>query len=336
MQYVNLQFDKEENYRVKEAFRTLRSNVEFSGENVRVIAITSCTPNEGKTSCAMELARAFAEAGKNTILVDGDMRKSVLVGRYKAGNLQMGLTHYLVAREELNDVICSTNMNNLFLIFAGPVPPNPSELLGSLRFSHMIEELKKDYEYVIIDTPPLGSVIDAAVVAKQCDGTILIIENNAVSYRFVQRVKEQLDVAGAKLLGAVLNKVNMTGRGYYGHYGRYYGRYYGYYYGSYGEYGNPPRAFTDRNAEYSGRTDLEEPSGAGQQDIGESAEKQAQMRYGNESDGNSAVRMKGTGEKLRARRKREHPKGKLGETIVDLDKTEIFKLLPDRDKSNAT
>ena len=92
------------------------------------------------------------------------------------------------------------------------------------------------FDYIIIDTPPLGSVIDAAVVAKQCDGTILVIEDNAVSYRFAQRVKDQLDKAGAKMLGVVLNKVDLSGKGMYGHYGSYYGRYYGRYYGKY--YGN--------------------------------------------------------------------------------------------------
>lgn len=95
--------------------------------------------------------------------------------------------------------------------------------------------LRSSFDYVIIDTPPLGSVIDAAVAAKSCDGTVLVVENNAVSYRFVQSVKEQLDKAGSRILGVVLNKVDMDGRGYYGHYGRYYGKYYGKYYGRYGD-----------------------------------------------------------------------------------------------------
>ncbi|MCR5092888.1 MAG: polysaccharide biosynthesis tyrosine autokinase [Lachnospiraceae bacterium] len=233
MQDIRLHFSDKENYRVREAFRTLRSNVEFSGQGVRVVALTSCTPNEGKTSCAMNLARAFAESGKRTILVDADMRKSIMVGRYKTGSVRLGLTHYLVGQEALDMVICRSDIKNLHIILAGPVPPNPSELLGSERFTEMIRRLREDYEYVIVDTPPLGSVIDAAVVSRSCDGVVLIIENNAVSYRFVQHVKEQLDVAGARILGVVLNKVNMDGKGYYGHYGNYYGRYYGKYYRKY-------------------------------------------------------------------------------------------------------
>lgn len=236
MQDVRLQFSKtSEDYRVKEAFKTLRTNIEFSGEDVRVIAVTSCTPNEGKSSVAMEMAKAFAEAGNRTILIDADMRKSVLVGRYKTGAVRTGLVHCLVGRAKLEDVICKTNVKNFYIAFAGPVPPNPSELLGGPRFEAMIDTLKKVYKYIIIDTPPLGSVIDAAVVSKNCDGTVLVIENNAISNKFAQKVKEQLDKGGANILGVVLNKVDMSAKGYYGHYGRYYGKYYGKYYGRYGE-----------------------------------------------------------------------------------------------------
>lgn len=236
MQEVNLQFSKAtEDYRVKEAFKTLRTNIEFCGEDIKVIAITSCTPNEGKSSVAMEMARAFAEAGNRTILVDADMRKSVLVGRYKTGAVRQGLTHCLAGKANITDVICATNVKNLFVAFAGPVPPNPSELLGGDRFAEMIESLRKAFSYIIIDTPPLGSVIDAAVAGKICDGTVLVVESNAISYKFAQRVKDQLDKTNARILGVVLNKVDMSGRGYYGHYGRYYGKYYGKYYGRYGE-----------------------------------------------------------------------------------------------------
>ena len=239
MQQVKLRFGKSANdYRTKEAYKTLRTNVEFCGGNVKVIAITSCTPNEGKSSIAMEMTRAFAEAGNKTILLDADMRKSVLVGRYKTGAVRNGLTHCLAGKADLQDVICETNIPNLYVAFSGPVSPNPSELLGGEQFASIIGELRESFDYIIIDTPPLGSVIDAAVTAKQCDGIVFVIENNAVSYRFAQNVKDQIDKAGARILGVVLNKVDMSVKGYYGHYGRYYGRYYGKYYGKYyGRYG---------------------------------------------------------------------------------------------------
>lgn len=230
MQEVNLQFSKSsEDYRVKEAFKTLRTNIEFSGEDVRVIAVTSCTPNEGKSSVAMEMAKAFAEAGNRTILLDADMRKSVLVGRYKTGAVRTGLVHCLIGRAKLEEVICKTNVKYLYVAFSGPVPPNPSELLGGPGFEKMIESLKKVYKYIIIDTPPLGSVIDAAVVAKNCDGVVLVIENNAISYKFAQKVKDQLAMTDTNILGVVLNKVDMNNNSAYGHYGRYYGKYYGNY-----------------------------------------------------------------------------------------------------------
>ncbi len=238
MQSAKLHFSQSENnYQIKEAYKTLRSNVEFSGQNVRIISVTSCTPGEGKTTVAMALARAFAEAGKKTVLVDADMRKSVLVGRYKTGSVRLGLTHCLVGRERLSSVICETDIPNLYVVFAGPVPPNPSELLGGRIFGKVLENMKQVFDYVIIDTPPLGSVIDAAVVAKQCDGTIMVIESNSISFRFAQRVKDQLDKAGAKMLGVVLNKVDISGKGYNygGYYGKYYSKYYGKYYGKYGE-----------------------------------------------------------------------------------------------------
>ena len=228
MQHVSLRFDKTEDYRIKEAFKTLRTNIEFSGADLKVIAVTSCTPNEGKSSVAIELAQAFAEAGKRTLLIDADMRKSVLVGRYKTGAVRLGLTHILVGREKLSDVICKTNFPKLYMIFAGPVPPNPSELLGGESFETLVNKTKQLFDYVIVDTPPLGSVIDAAVAAKKCDGTILVVENNAVSYKFVQNVKAQLDKSGSRILGVVLNKVDMSTKSY-GHYGKYYGKYYGQY-----------------------------------------------------------------------------------------------------------
>ena len=135
MQSAKLHFSQSENnYQIKEAYKTLRSNVEFSGQNVRIISVTSCTPGEGKTTVAMALARAFAEAGKKTVLVDADMRKSVLVGRYRTGSVRLGLTHCLVGRERLSSVICETDTPNLYVVFAGPVPPNPSELLGGRIF----------------------------------------------------------------------------------------------------------------------------------------------------------------------------------------------------------
>lgn len=250
MQEVKLYFQKKNGFYTKEAFKTLRSNIEFSGDAIRVIAVTSCMAHEGKSSVAMELAKSFAEAGNKTLLIDADMRKSVLIGRYKTGAVKYGLSHCLIGKNQFMDAICETDIAKLHVLFAGPVPPNPSELLGSRKFVEMLGALRKTFAYIIIDTPPLGSVIDAAVVARNCDGTILVIENNAISYRFAQKVKDQLDKTGSRILGVVLNKISMSGKGYYGHYGKYYGRYYGKYYGKYyGEYGTDAESLEKQEKE---------------------------------------------------------------------------------------
>lgn len=227
-QTVVLDIDDEMDFRMKEAYKTLRANLEFSGEDVKVIAVTSCMPNEGKSSVSLNLAKAIAESGKRVILLDADLRRSVLVGRYKSGNVRFGLTHYLCGQRKFLEVYCSTDVKNLFVAFSGPVPPNPSELLGGKYFQTLIKALRNIFDYVIIDTPPLGSVIDSAVVAKQCDGSIIVIASNEISYKLAQRVKKQLEVAECKILGCVLNKVNMSKKSYYG---KYYGKYYGSYYG---------------------------------------------------------------------------------------------------------
>lgn len=223
-------------FRAKEAFKTLRTNIEFSGEDMQVIGITSATPNEGKSSVSFELAVSFAQAGKKTLLIDADLRKSVMKNKYKRGKIRYGLTNCLVGRKEMEEAICSTDVNGFYMIFSGPVPPNPSELLGNRKFERLIEEARKEFDMIIIDTPPVGSVIDAAVISKKCDGMVVVMESGAISYRFAKKIKEQLEVAEAKVLGVVLNKVDMSGKGYYGkYYGRYYGKYYGKYYGNYGE-----------------------------------------------------------------------------------------------------
>ena len=219
-------------YRSKEAFKMLRTNIDFTGSDLKVICITSCTPNEGKSNISFEVAKSYAQLGKKVLLVDADLRKSVMRQRHKKGKVRLGLVNYLVGKCELDEALCETDVNNLYMIFSGPVPPNPSELLGSWKFTEMIRNAREEYDMVIIDTPPLGSVIDAAVVSKCCDGAVIVIAAGNVSYRFARKVKEQLDVAECRILGCVLNKVDLSGKSYYG---KYYGKYYGQYYGNYGE-----------------------------------------------------------------------------------------------------
>lgn len=227
MQTITINKTDNMNFHGKEAYKTLRTNIEFAGEDVKVISMTSCTPNEGKSSVTMNLAMSLAEAGKRVLFVDADMRKSILTGRYKIKNARMGLSHYLSGQCPVDEAVSITNIEKLHMVVAGPVPPNPSELLQSKRFSRFIEEMKKVYDYIIIDCPPLGSVVDALIIGRISDGVALVIAAEEISYKFVQKIKKQLEMAECKILGVVLNKVNLKRVGYYG---KYYGKYYGEYY----------------------------------------------------------------------------------------------------------
>lgn len=216
---------------VNESYKRLRTNVQLCGNDIKVIAVTSNIPNEGKSSVAFYLASSMAETGKKVVFMDCDLRKSVLIGRYRIKNAKLGLTHYLSGQNEYDEVVYDTNVPNLNIIFSGPVPPNPAELLGGTKFKMLLSTLRRNYDYIIMDTPPVGSVIDGVVVAQQCDGAIMVISHAEISVKLALNTKAQLDKCDCKILGAVLNKVPLAGNGYYG-------KYYGKYYGNYGSYGD--------------------------------------------------------------------------------------------------
>ena len=213
--------------RTEEAFKTLRTNLQFCGKDVKSIALTSCTPNEGKSSVSLQLARSLSENGKRVLFIDADLRKSVIVSRCQVSQNVKGFSHYLSGQCAFTDAVYMTNVRNLHMIFAGPVPPNPAELLGSNAFKIVIEKMKTVYDYIIIDTPPLGSVIDAAVIANECDGSILVVKSGEISRRFARKIVDQLRMADCPVLGAILNSVDMKKNSYGNYYGKYYGKYYG-------------------------------------------------------------------------------------------------------------
>ena len=230
----------ENNYGYSEAVKNLRTNVQFSGSDVKVIAFTSSLPGEGKTDVAYALTQSFVQIGKKVLFIDADIRKSVLAARLELREEVPGLSEYLSGQSELSDVICRTNYEGLDFIFSGKYSPAASELLEEERFTRLIAEAKETYDYVFVDTPPLGVVTDCAVIAKSVDGIIFIIESGAISYHLLQKVKAQLDTTGTRVLGVVLNKVDASKETYYGKYGKYgrYGKYSRYdKYGRYGAYG---------------------------------------------------------------------------------------------------
>ena len=241
---LNINLDKitDLDFKTKEAYKTLRTNVQFCGNDVKIISLTSRVPNEGKSMVSFNLAISMAETGKKVLFIDADLRKSVLIGRYKINKAIKGLTQYLSGVEQLDDVRYGTNVKNMDLILSGPVPPNPAELLNNEKFTELLETARKEYDYVIIDTPPIGQVIDPAIVAQQTDGVIFLISQANISYKYAQKQIEQMRKSGCRILGAVLNKVDPEEKG--GYYGGYYGKYskkgygygYGYGYGNNGEY----------------------------------------------------------------------------------------------------
>ena len=220
----------EQDFRSNEAYKTLRTNIEFAGADKKVIMLTSSAQNEGKSTVSLSLALSIAEGGKKVLFIDADLRKSVLIGRHHIHGEIKGLSHFLSGRAELKDVIMKTQQDGLYILFAGVVPPNPAELLGTRRLEALIEGARKAYDYVIIDAPPLGSVIDGAIIARCCDASILVVAANTISRKFAKSVKDQLEKTGCPILGVVMNKVDLKQN-------KYYGSYYGGYYGDYGNYG---------------------------------------------------------------------------------------------------
>ena len=217
---------KTEDYFYEEAIKTLRTNIQFAGMDIKTITVTSCYPNEGKSDIAFQLAKEIGNMNKKVLFVDADIRKSSMVSRYQVKQKVTGLSQYLSGQAGRNEIFYNTNFPNLDIIFAGPLAPNPSELLEQVSFEALMEFERSFYDYVIVDTPPIGSLIDAAVVAKQCDGAILVIESGLVSRRVAEKAKDQLQKSVCRVLGAVLNKVDVRKDRYYSRYNSKYSYYY--------------------------------------------------------------------------------------------------------------
>ena len=213
---------RQEDYFYQEAIKTLRTNIQFAGMDVKTILFTSCYPNEGKSDITFQLSQEIGKLGKKVLLLDADIRKSILASRYGVGKQVQGLSNYLSGQASIAEIIYRTNYENMDIIFSGSFAPNPSELLGQEAFGTLLGAVREHYDYIIVDTPPIGSIIDAAIVAKQCDGAVLVFESELVSSKEAARVKEQLLMTGCRLIGAVLNKVDVKKNKYYHRYDYYY------------------------------------------------------------------------------------------------------------------
>lgn len=209
--------------KAEEYYNAIRTNIQFSGSNFKTIVLTSVQPGEGKSTTATNLAVSFARSGFKTLLIDADTRNSVMSGTFKANGRIKGLTTYLSGNSELLEVICDTNVENLSVIPTGPFPPNPTNLLQNTNFKSLITNARSWYDYVIIDSPPIGLVIDAAIISKECDASILVTEAGAIKRKFIAKAVDQMKQSGAQFLGLILNKVKQTTDSYgaYGDYGNY-------------------------------------------------------------------------------------------------------------------
>lgn len=231
MEMLLLNYLAKQNNQVEECLRGIRTNIQFCGTEIKSILITSTTPDEGKSSVTVELARSFAKSGKRVLIIDTDMRKTVMKNRYKikteSGTPVKGLSHYLSGQTSADSILYQTNIPNMFMICAGQMVPNATEILDSKRFNNLMNASAEHFDYVLVDTAPLTAAIDSSVVAKRCDGAIMVIEPEANPTRIIQASKKQLEASGVRILGVVLNKVKASKNMYGKYYGAYYGKYYG-------------------------------------------------------------------------------------------------------------
>lgn len=222
-------------YAVEEAVNRLRVNISFLGQDIKKIMVISTMPDEGKSFVAMQLWRQLAQAGVKSVLVDADLRKSVMVDKYEiertdSGKI-LGTSYYLSNDIDLDEVLLRTEFGESALLPNVDNVVNPSMLLESKRFSNTLEQLERTYRYVIIDAPPLNLVSDGECIGALCDGAILVTHGGVTPKSMVKNSVRQLERAGCPLLGVILNRVKGQGSGYY--YKQYGGRY-GYYGSHYG------------------------------------------------------------------------------------------------------
>jgi capsular exopolysaccharide synthesis family protein len=205
--------------RSAEAFRTLRTNIQFSSldKELQSIVITSSGSGEGKSTVMSNLAITMAESGKKVILVDCDLRKPSVHKKMGITNY-IGLTNILVQDVKKQECVFKTTVDNLFILTSGPIPPNPAELLGSKKMRDFIEELKGEFDLVLIDAPPVLAVTDAQILSTIVDGVIFVASYGEAQKNALVDAKQLIDKVGGKVLGIVFNKVPESISGYYGKY----------------------------------------------------------------------------------------------------------------------
>lgn len=208
---------------VQEAYKTLRTNVRFflRGEGCQRLCITSAAASEGKSITLLNLAISIAKAGQKVLLIDADMRRPA-VARLLVEKASPGLSNVLAGLVDKEEALRKDVYPNLDIIFAGDIPPNPSELLGNERMKDLIESMMPRYDYILVDTPPVNVVSDACIVANLLDGVLLLVRQGRSKKEAVRRAVANLELTGAKILGFILNGLPLAKRKSYGYYYYYY------------------------------------------------------------------------------------------------------------------
>ena len=206
---------------ISEQFRTIRANINFSlpKEELKTILITSSSPGEGKSTNAANIAVVFAQEGKKVLLVDADLRKPTMHYTFKIPNA-IGFSHVLLGKFFLFNVIQESPILGLDILPSGPIPPNPSELLASGRMDEFLEEVRKKYDLIIFDAPPVLSISDSQIIGNKCDGTLIIVNSGISKKEEFLKSEEVLQASKAKIIGVVLNNFKAP-KDYYQSYNAY-------------------------------------------------------------------------------------------------------------------
>ncbi len=217
---------------VSEAFRSLRTNIQFASvdRSVRTLLITSPSPEDGKSTVAANLGVAIAQSGRKVLLLDADLRRPEVHKQLKISNRSGVSSLLLLQKVKLDGIVQATDITNLSVLTSGILPPNPAELLASAKMNELIRIVEDEYDTILIDTPPILAVTDAAVLSSRVDGVLLVIKPGVTKLDACQQALEQLERVGAKTLGVVLNDVEMSRTRYkYSYYKGYYHTYHEYY-----------------------------------------------------------------------------------------------------------
>ena len=211
--------EKEPKSIAAESYRTLRTNIQYSSfdEEYKIIVVTSSEPGEGKSTTAGNLALSMAQDDKKVMLIDCDLRKPSLHKKFKISNL-VGLSDVMIGKTDLVKAVHKHN-KNLVLLTSGKIPPNPSEMLSSKTMGNLLETLKENFDYIILDTPPVQAVTDAQILSTKADGTILVVRAERTRRESVQNAVNLLKKVNANIIGTVLNGLDEGRNKYYYYYG---------------------------------------------------------------------------------------------------------------------